>query len=140
MEMTQATLDQLNDNPVYKTLGIRVEEAGGGTANSRLTSLPNMCWPFPGQPHGGVIFTLMDVTMAWAVFAPLEPGHNCATINLDIQYTRPAKGNYFTCVAKTTHKTGRLTFVRAEILDEKEELVAMGQGTYRVVEADIMKK
>jgi uncharacterized protein (TIGR00369 family) len=80
MEITQELLDQLNANGVYETLGIRIEEAHGGKAHSHLRPQPNLCWPFPGQPHGGVLFTLMDATMAWAVLYQMEPGQNCATI------------------------------------------------------------
>ena len=139
MEITQEVLDRLNDNPLYKTLGIGVEEADKGTARSRLEPDAKLCWPFPGQPHGGVLFTLMDVTMAWAVFSQLDPGYNCATINLDIQYILPAKGNLFTCSASTAHRTGRLCFVRGEIHNPEGQLIAMGQATFRVIESDIMK-
>ena len=139
MEITQEILDRLNDNPLYKTLGIGVEEADKGTARSRLEPDAKLCWPFPGQPHGGVLFTLMDVTMAWAVFSQLDQGYNCATINLDIQYTLPAKGKLFSCSAWTTHRTGRLCFVRAEIHNAEGQLIAMGQAIFRVIETDIMK-
>jgi uncharacterized protein (TIGR00369 family) len=140
MEITQKYLDQINENPVYTTLGIRVEEANDGRARSRLEPDPKLCWPFPGQPHGGVLFTLMDATMAWAVFSQLDPGHSCATINLDIQYTLPAKGDVFICSAWATHRSGRLSFVRAEIQDTKGQLLAMGQATFRIVLTGVMEK
>ena len=139
MEITEDALGRLNDNALYKTLGIRVEKAGNGIAYSRLEPDAEICWPFPGQPHGGVLFTLMDVTMAWAVFSQLDRNYNCATINMDIQYTRPAKGNLFTCSASTTHRTGHLSFVRAEIHNPAGQLMAMGQATFRVIETDVMK-
>ena len=139
MEMTQEILDRLNDNSLYNTIGVRVEEAGSGTARSRLEPDSKFYWPFKGQPHGGILFTQMDITMAWAVFSQLDWGHNCATINLDIQYTAPAKGNHFICSARTTHMTGHLTFVRAEIQDAEGQLLAMGQGTFRIIGTDVMK-
>jgi len=138
MEITQEALDRLNDNTLYNSIGIRVEEAGEGKARSQLRPNPALCWPFVDQPHGGVLFTMMDTTMAWAVFSVLDTGYNCATINLDIQYTRPAKGNLFTCSAWTTHQTRRLSFVRAEIRDVPGRLVATGQGTFRIIETDVM--
>ncbi len=139
MEITEEVLDRLNDNALYNSLGIRVEEASDGKAHSHLRPDPKLYWPFPGQPHGGVLFTLMDVTMAWAVFSQLDLGQNCATINLSIQYTLPAKGDLFTCSAWTTHRTGRLNFVCAEIHDTAGQLVAMGQATFRIIETDVMR-
>ena len=133
MKITQKIMDMLNDNPLYKTMGIRVTEAGHGKALSRLKPDEKLCWPFPGQPHGGVLFTQMDATMAWAVFSELDEKYNCATIHLDIDYTAPAKGNSFTCSAWVTHRTRRLSFVRAEIHDPNRQLLAMGQATFRVI-------
>jgi uncharacterized protein (TIGR00369 family) len=137
MEITKKFLDRLNDNTLYETVGITIEEAGEGTARSRLEPDACFCWPFPGQPHGGILFTLMDTTMAWAVFSQLKPGYSCATINLEIQYTRPAKGKLFTCSARTTHRTGHLSFVRGEVHDAEGQVLAMGQGTFRNIRFDI---
>ena len=139
MEITANILDQMNANSLYHVLGIRVEEAGDGKARSCLTSNPELCWPFAEQPHGGVLFTLMDTTMAWAVWSQLESGFNCTTVNLDIHYTMPAKGGFFACAAWSTHKTSRTSFVRADIHDRKGRLVAMGQATFRIIPVDLLK-
>jgi len=136
MEITQDFMDQTNDNVLYNAVGIRIEQAGNGRARSRLEPRAEMCWPFPGQPHGGVIFTLMDTTMAWAGISLLDPGSNCTTINLDIQYTRPAMGSLFTCSAFTTMRTGRTIFLRAEIRNSDNEILALGQGTFRAVKTN----
>jgi acyl-coenzyme A thioesterase PaaI-like protein len=74
--------------------------------------------------------------MACAVLSELESGFNCTTINSDVQYTAPAKGRRFTCDAHTTHKSGRMSFVRAEIHDEDGGLLATGQATFRIVKGD----
>jgi uncharacterized protein (TIGR00369 family) len=134
MGISQKKMDRLNDNSLYRTLGIRVEEAGEGSARARLEPDPKVCWPFPGQPHGGVIYTLMDTTTAWAVFSDLPEGDNCATISMEIQYTLPARGDSFTCTAKVIHRTGRMCFARAEIRDRERRVVALGQGTFRIIE------
>ena len=139
MEITQEILERLNDNTLYNTVGIRVEEAENGTAHARLKPNAEMCWPFPGQPHGGVLFTLMDTTMAWAVFSQVDPVYSCATISLEIQFTHPARGNAFTCSARTTHRTGRLIFLRGEIHDAQGQILAMGQGTFRIIKFDMMQ-
>lgn len=139
MEITATILDQLNVNSLYQALGIQIEAAEDGKARSRLIPKPALCWPFPEQPHGGVLFTLIDTTMAWAIWSQLESGFNSTTINIDIHYTRPAKSDAFVCTAWSTHKTGRSSFVRADIYNSNGELVAMGQGTFRIIPVDLLK-
>lgn len=140
MEITAAILDKMNANSLYQMLGIQIEAAGGGKARSRIIPKPALCWPFPEQPHGGVLFTLIDTTMAWAVWSQLEPGFNCTTVNIDIHYTKPAQGDVFVCTAWSTHKTKRSSFVRADIQNSNGELVAMGQGTFRIIAVDLLKQ
>ena len=136
MDITREFLDRFNDNALYRTLGIMVEQVSDGRAGARLTPQSPICWPFPDQPHGGVLFTLMDTTMAWAVLSIVEPGKNCTTIDLSIQYTAPAKGSVFTCRTRIEHTTRRMAFVRGEVLDVKDRVVALGQGTFRIINSD----
>lgn len=139
MKITTAILDRMNRNSLYQALGIQIEEAVDGKSNSRLKPKPDVCWPFSDQPHGGVLFTLVDTTMAWAVWSQLDDGYNCTTINLDIHYLRPARSDVFLCSAWCTHKTRRSSFVRADIHNSKGELLTMGQGTFRIIPVDLLK-
>jgi uncharacterized protein (TIGR00369 family) len=132
MEFSQQDLERINSNSLYKTVGIFVDDAKDGKAHSCLRPNPALCWPFEGQPHGGVLFTLMDTTMAWAVLTATDQEYNCATINLDIQYTRRAQGESFNCNAWIIHKGSQVIYSRAEIFDEKGQLVANGQGAFWV--------
>ena len=127
----------MNDNSLYRALGIRIENASEGHAKSRLEPKPDVCWPFPGQPHGGILFTLMDTTMAWAVLTQLPLGYHCSTIDLSIHYTRPAKGSLFYCTAQISHQTTHYSFARAEIHDADGKLVALGQATFAIIEMEI---
>jgi uncharacterized protein (TIGR00369 family) len=138
VEITAAILDRLNANSLYQSMGIQIESAVGGKAQARLQPEPVMCWPFPNQPHGGVLFTLIDTTMAWATWSQLDPGYNCTTINIDIHYVKPAQKDVFLCTAWCTHKTRRSCFVRGDIHDAEGDLVVMGQGTFRIIPMDLL--
>jgi acyl-CoA thioesterase len=137
MEFTPEKLSSMNNNPLYNAIGISVEDAGGGKARSRLRPNKDFCWPFEEQPHGGVLFTLMDTTMAWAVLTLLDEDHTCATINLDIQYTRRALGGLFVCHALVTRLGGQIAYTRADILDKEEGLVATGQGSFYIIKSRV---
>jgi uncharacterized protein (TIGR00369 family) len=137
MIFTPEQLEPFNRNSLYGAVGIRVEKAGDGQAESLLSPPPQVCWPFPKQPHGGMLFTIMDTTMAWAIQSILEPGLSCTTIDLNIQYLAPAREGPFTCRAETIHQTGRLAFVRADIRDAQDRPVAAGQGTFRIIKWEL---
>ena len=133
MEFPASYLDQLNDGSLYRSVGITMESACDGVAISLMRPAAPLCWPFPGQPHGGILFTQMDTTMAIAVLASAGGEDNCATIDLGIQYPHPARGDWFRCRAEVTDRTARMRFIRAEIRDDGDRIVALGQGTFRVL-------
>lgn len=132
MEYGETALTGLNDNPLYRALGIQVTSVADGRARAVLTPSLHACWPSPAQPHGGVLFTVMDTTMAFAALSHGEADSGCATVDCSIQYLAPARDGPFVCQVATTRRTGRTVFVRAEILDANQAPVAMGQATFRL--------
>lgn len=133
MEFSTDTIAQLNDNPLYHALGIRIDDCGGGSARSTLTPTVHACWPTPDMPHGGVLFTVIDTTTAWAAMSLAETGENVTTVDCSIQYPAPARHGPFICHAASLRKTGRTVFVRAEMLDSRNGIVALGQATFRII-------
>lgn len=74
--------------PLYQTLGISVLFAELGSVAMQL--LPASAH---GNPHGfvgrGVIATILDTATAWACDTACEPGDNCVTIDLNVNFHRP---------------------------------------------------
>lgn len=133
MDFDAATIARLNDNPLYHALGVRLERCAAGSARSTLEPAAAARWPSPDSPHGGVLFTVVDTTMAWAAMSLAAAGESVATVDCSIQYPAPALRGPFTCDAATVRRTGRTVFVRAEIVDDHGEAVALGQGTFRII-------
>lgn len=133
MDYSPETLARLNDNPLYHALGIRMEEVHSGSARATLTPTVHACWPSPLQPHGGVLFTIVDTTTAFAAMSWGEEDQGCVTVDCNIQYPAPARHGPYTCVATTTRKSGRTVFLRAEVLDAQGVPVALAQATFRLV-------
>lgn len=131
MQYSESHLAQLNDNPLYHALGIRVRSVGDGQAQSLLSPTVSACWPTP-QPHGGVLFTLLDTTMAFAAQSNGDAEQGCATVDCSIQYLSAARSGPFECTVATTLRTARTAFVRGEIRDAQGQLVALAQGTFRL--------
>jgi uncharacterized protein (TIGR00369 family) len=83
--------------------------------------------PGTGQFHGGVIASLIDVAGDFALAILL--GGGIPTINLRIDYLRPASGS-LTATA-TVRRAGRtIGVVDVDVIDASGKLSAIGRGCY----------
>ena len=96
-----------------------------------------------GILHGGVISSVLDmaggmVTMANAI--QHYPNHSMeelgdligktSTVDLQISYLRPGKGEVFIAKAWIVKAGKKITFARMELYNQDETLIASGSGTY----------
>lgn len=80
---------------------------------------------------GGVFATMLDMTIGSAVTnAARCPA---ATIHLNVSYFDLTRRKSFTCKADLTHKKENLAFGEGEIVDDDGNLVAKGQGTFKLL-------
>ena len=89
-----------------------------------------------GAVHGGLISTLIDVSMAEALGTIAEEGEQPFTIQITINYMKPAKQGTLTSTAEVRMGGERVTIVEAEVMqddDGNEEVVALATGTYAPV-------
>jgi uncharacterized protein (TIGR00369 family) len=101
--------------PHCKALGIRVISVGRNSATFALPYNPELVGdPTTGVLHGGVVTTLVDSVCGIAVFAALQRLQAIATLDLRIDYLRPAiaeKELYAT--AECFRLTRSIAFLRA---------------------------
>ena len=57
---------------------------------------------------------------------------NIGTIDLRVDYLRPAKGKEFTATASIIRAGNKIVVTRLELHNDKQILVAVGTGTYIV--------
>lgn len=81
-----------------------------------------------GQYHGGVIATFIDVAGDFAV--ALVVGGPVPTINLRVDYLRPASNTSLTATARVRRAGRTVGVVDIDIHDDNGKLVAVGRGTY----------
>lgn len=87
---------------------------------------------YPGRMHGGVVSTLIDEAMGWAVYHAREWG---ATARLNIRYRQPVSLEQTLRIeAWITKNRGRLMELRAEVLGEDGRLLAEGDGVFMKLE------
>jgi uncharacterized protein (TIGR00369 family) len=81
--------------------------------------------------HGGVVASLIDLAGHAAVAVKI--GRMAPTIDLRIDYMRPAEGDAITAHARLLKAGRSVARVDIEILDAQNRTVALGRGTFSTV-------
>ncbi|MGE4293179.1 MAG: PaaI family thioesterase [Desulfovibrio sp.] len=129
----------LNAIPFHVLLGLRVEEIREGYARLRLPFRPE----FIGDArrpalHGGLLSTLVDTCGGIAVWASGEPGDRVATIDLRVDYLRPAPAKDLLAEAQVRLMGNRVGNASVVIFaaDDPETPLVEGRGVYNVRRGD----
>ncbi|HYM27013.1 MAG TPA: PaaI family thioesterase [Steroidobacteraceae bacterium] len=87
---------------------------------------------YPGRMHGGVVTTLIDETMGWAVYHAAKWG---ATARLNVRFRKPVfLDRPLRIEAWIVRDRARLIELRAEVRDGGGALLAEGDGVFMRLE------
>jgi uncharacterized protein (TIGR00369 family) len=78
--------------------------------------------------HGGMISALIDIAGDYAVYS--KTGGNVPTVDLRVDYLRPARRGHLTAIARTVKVGRRVSVADVEVKDEQGQVVAIGRGLY----------
>jgi uncharacterized protein (TIGR00369 family) len=126
-----AVQTRFDDSPFISTLGLEV--VGLDYESTEITVRMPMAPTLErkagtGQFHGGPLAAFIDVVGDFALGMML--GGGVPTINLRIDYLKPAFGTAVTAVARVRRQGRSVAVIDIDVSDEKGSLVAVGRGTY----------
>ena len=121
--------------PHAGALGMELTQIGDGKAEIRMPYNPQLVGdPKTGVIHGGAVSAVMDTCCGAAVMSHPDAPAGTATIDLRIDYMRPATpGHQIRTEAHCYHITRSVAFVRAVAHDEEtDNPVATATGAFTV--------
>lgn len=119
--------------PFYDHLGLKLESLAGGKCVARLPYAKHF-GNSRGEVHGGIVASLLDITLSQAVRSTLDGPANIATISMTVSYLAPAVG-VLACHGTVVRKGRTVAFAEGEVTDEKGGAVCRAVATYRILRA-----
>jgi acyl-CoA thioesterase len=83
-----------------------------------------------GLVHGGLIFTMLDAALGRAVIQKLQRGYSSPTLEMKINYFRPACVGELTARGRIVNHSKKLCYAEGEVNNEEGKLIARATGTF----------
>jgi uncharacterized protein (TIGR00369 family) len=129
-----------------RVLGLVIEELAADRVTGSVAMRPELIGHYAHERlHGGVISATLDAMGGLAVMAAIGARHldetpearlmrfaKLGTIDLRVDYLRPAVGERFTAAAHTLRLGSRVASTRMEFFDAHGQLLAAGAAAYIV--------
>jgi uncharacterized protein (TIGR00369 family) len=119
--------------PFYAHLKLELAVLADGKAIVRLPYASHF-GNSRGEVHGGIVASLLDITLSQALRSTLEGPTNVATISMTVSYLAPAVG-VLTCHGRVVRGGRKVAFAEGEVTDEGGASVCRAVATYRVLRA-----
>ena len=132
--------------PFHKLLGLTIRSMEHDRVQVSFSMRDELVGHYTrGMVHGGVISSLIDVTGGLVAFmgaqekmedkslkAKIAKFGRVTTIDLRVDFLRPGIGSVFTATAFPLRLGNKVAVSRIELTNEKDELIAVGTGSYTV--------
>ena len=123
--------DRFDNSPAISPLGLKVLALDYDTSELKVEMPLNPSLERRAgtkQFHGGPIASFIDTVGDYAIGMML--GGPVPTINIRIDYLKPAVGDSLTAVARVRLSGRTISVVDIDVLNDQQALIAIGRGTY----------
>ena len=121
--------------PLARTLGMRLLAIGEGTATFAMRAVLSEHANPMGTFHGGVLLSLADSAMGFAMGTTLGEGETFGSMEIKSNLFKPVYKGELTAIATMVKRTKRVGYLECEVRDEGGSLVAKVSSTCMVIPA-----
>jgi uncharacterized protein (TIGR00369 family) len=124
--------------PFTELLGVQLIEMTKERAVVSLQRRPDLLNSW-GATHGGVLMTMLDLVMSWAVRGHYGVVGGVLTVDLSVGFMKGSFGEKVMAEGKVLHGGKSTAFCEAAARDDQGNLLAKAIGTFKLL-ADREKK
>lgn len=114
-------------------LGLKPGAFGAGRAVFTMEADPALHGNVMGTLHGGALATLADTAMGFAFATTLATEESFATLEMKVNFLRPAWRSNLTATATVVHRGKTTGLVECRITDERDRVIAHATSTCLVL-------
>jgi uncharacterized protein (TIGR00369 family) len=118
--------------PFTEHLGVRLVEMTREHALVSLEKRPELLNSW-GATHGGVIMTMLDLVMSWAVRGHYEVIGGVLTVDMSVGFMRANYGDTVLAEGRVLHGGKSTAFCEGMARDDKGQLLAKAIGTFKLL-------
>jgi len=120
--------------PAAVTLGFKLLEINPerGEIRVQFEAKPEFLNPM-GVVQGGFVAAMLDDTLGPALVCTLPPGQFAPTIELKVNFIRPAPLGVLIGAGRIVSRGGTIAFLSGELRTEQGDLIATATATARIV-------
>jgi uncharacterized protein (TIGR00369 family) len=86
-----------------------------------------------GVVQGGFLAAMLDDTLGPALVATLEPDQFAPTIELKVNFLRPARPGRLVGTGRVVHRGGTIAFLEGDLRDVEGAVIATATATARII-------
>jgi len=121
---------------IARTLGFKLIEVGPGTATMEIVTDTQKHANPMGTVHGGVWCDIADAAIGTAHATNLREGESFTSIDLQINFFRPAWNGRIRAVAKPVNVGRQISRYVCDILSDDDRLIAQVTSTVMTLRGD----
>jgi uncharacterized protein (TIGR00369 family) len=118
--------------PFTEHLGVQLVEMTKEHAVVSLQKRPELLNSW-GATHGGVIMTMLDLVMSWAVRGHYGVMGGVLTVDLSLGFMKASVGDKVVAEGRVLHGGRSTAFCEGEARDDGGELLAKAIGTFKLI-------